>query len=101
VRLPDPGKSDLGDPHARHTTTNIRNLARLIYQYGIPQTVPGLITSDQNQSAYIEDPKFAECCLKEMKCLPYRFLKRVTPYDLSFLTDKSARYYDAIDPLDP
>ena len=32
------------DPHARHTTTNIRNAARLIFRYGIPADRPALIT---------------------------------------------------------
>jgi hypothetical protein len=35
------------DPHARHTTTNIRNAARLIFRYGIPADRPALITTQQ------------------------------------------------------
>ena len=31
-----PQEAILVDPHARHTTTNMRNAARLLYRYAIP-----------------------------------------------------------------
>ncbi len=31
-----PARAIIVEPHARHTTTNFRNAARLVYRYGIP-----------------------------------------------------------------
>jgi uncharacterized SAM-binding protein YcdF (DUF218 family) len=35
ARLGIPAAAILVDPHARHTTTNMRNAARLLYRYGM------------------------------------------------------------------
>jgi len=65
-----PADAILIDPHARHTTTNIRNAARLLYCYGFPFEKTALITTDQGQSASIEAPTFAQCCINERGYLP-------------------------------
>src|SRR5262249_42281975 len=36
TRLGVPANAVIVDPHARHTTTNMRNAARLMYRYGMP-----------------------------------------------------------------
>ena len=77
-----PAAAILIDPHARHTTTNLRNAARLMYRYGIPFDRLALIVTDSYQSAYIEKPDFASRCLTELDYLPYGDLKRVSPFDL-------------------
>src|SRR5262249_4741030 len=41
-----PEDAILVDPHARHTTTNLRNVSRLLYRYHIPADRPVLVTSD-------------------------------------------------------
>ena len=41
-KLHIPANAIIVDPHARHTTTNMRNAARLIYRYGIPLIKPAL-----------------------------------------------------------
>ncbi|EOR93336.1 protein of unknown function DUF218 [Arcticibacter svalbardensis MN12-7] len=56
------------DPHARHTTTNIRNDARLIFRYGIPFDKPGYIVTDKYQADFITN--MAERCEKELKYVP-------------------------------
>lgn len=96
-----PAKAILVDPYARHTTTNIRNVNRLVYEYGIPANKKGLIVTDQNQSSYIADKKFEARCRKELKGIPYKSLKRISIYDLAFIPDSSSLYYNSIDPLDP
>ena len=96
-----PAKAILIEPHARHTSTNVRNANRLIYKYHIPIAKKALIVTDQTQSIYIEDPKFGERCLKEMKCVPFKNMKRISIYDLEYTPDISSLYYDNIDPLDP
>ncbi len=89
------------DPHARHTTTNLRNAARLALRYGLPAGAPLLITTDQGQSAYIGGQEFHDRCLREMGHLPGTLGKRVSPYDLEFTPSERALHADARDPLDP
>ncbi len=89
------------DPHARHTTTNLRNAARLIYRYGVPFDKTALITTDPGQSAYIEAPLFTKRCADELGYQPHRALKRISPFDLEFLPVIDSLQSDPIDPLDP
>lgn len=96
-----PEKAIIIDPHARHTTTNIRNANRLIFAYGISTEKKALIVTDQTQSQTISDPKFTVRCLKEMKCIPYKNLNRISPYDLEYFPDISSLYHYNVDPLDP
>lgn len=96
-----PAASIIIEPHARHTTTNIRNAARLLYRYGFPETKPSLITTDQGQSAYIEAPSFAQRCRSELGYLPYEHLQRISPFDLEFHPRRQSLLVDPIDPLDP
>jgi len=96
-----PAAAILIDPHARHTTTNLRNAARLLYRYGFPEAKPSLITTDQGQSAYIEAPSFAQRCQNELGYLPYEGLQRVSQFDLEFRPRAQSLEADPLDPLDP
>lgn len=96
-----PAEAILIDPHARHTTTNLRNAARQIYRYGIPFDKVALITTDTDQSRYIEDAGFADRCMKELGYKPYRLRARISPFDLEFLPVIDSLQADAMDPLDP
>lgn len=96
-----PENAILIDPHARHTTTNLRNTARLIYRYGIPFDKPGLITTNTYQSDDIESKAFSERCQRVFGYQPYQVLKRLSPFDLEFLPKIESLYADPIDPLDP
>ncbi len=96
-----PAEAILIDPHARHTTTNIRNAARLIFRYGIPVNRPALITTDNGHSASVEAPAFKTRCLAELGYEPYRELKRYSVFDLEFLPNVEALQLDPADPLDP
>ena len=96
-----PAAAILIEPHARHTTTNLRNAARLLYRYGFPDAKPALITTDHGQSAYIEAPAFAQRCQSELGYLPYEGLKRTSPFDLEFRPRPQSLLVDPIDPLDP
>jgi len=89
------------DPHARHTTTNLRNAARLLYRYGIPFDRKALVTSDPSQSQYIEAAGFAKRCTEELGYMPVRLLGRKSAFDLEFLPLADSLQADAIDPLDP
>jgi hypothetical protein len=96
-----PAAAILVDPHARHTTTNLRNAARLIYRYGMPFDKPALITSDQDQSRAIESPEFAARCLRELGYQPGQAGRRISAFDLEFLPAVESLHADATDPLDP
>jgi hypothetical protein len=96
-----PENAILIDPHARHTTTNLRNAARILYRYGFPFERKGLITTDLYQSRYIEAPAFNERCRKEMGHVPHRIVGRISSMDLEFLPQLDALHADFSDLLDP
>lgn len=87
------------EPHARHTTTNMRNCARLIYQYKIPSDRPFLTSTTKSQSYYITN--MAARCEKELHYVPYKIGKRLTDTDQEFYPTKEALQINADEPLDP
>jgi DUF218 domain len=96
-----PEAAILVDPHARHTTTNLRNAARLMFRYGIPTALASLVTTDRYQSAYIEGATFRERCTKELGYQPAAIGTRVSLFDLEFRPAIESLHADASDPLDP
>jgi hypothetical protein len=96
-----PTEAVLIDPHARHTTTNIRNAARQIYRYGIPFEKMSMITTDESQSSNIESAAFEDRCLRELGYKPYKLGRRLTPFDLEFRPTLDSLHADPMDPLDP
>jgi hypothetical protein len=96
-----PAAAILIEPHARHTTTNLRNAARLLWRYGFPWEKTALITTDQGQSAYIEAPTFAQRCLTEIGYVPYQGLQRISQFDLEFRPRAESLQADPLEPLDP
>jgi hypothetical protein len=96
-----PEQAILVDPHARHTTTNLRNAARLMYRYGIPTDRPSLITTDAYQSDYIAGAVFAERCDRELGYRPYTLGERVSRFDLEWRPRVQSLLMDPADPLDP
>lgn len=101
TKLGVPERAILIEPHARHTTTNLRNAARQMYRYSIPFEKMGLITTDPSQSRNIESPEFAARCLREMGNLPYTLGRRISAFDLEFRPRIDALQVEAMDPLDP
>jgi hypothetical protein len=101
TRFGIPENAILVDPHARHTTTNLRNAARLIYRYGIRFDRKALVTTDPAQSEYIEGASFAKRCMDELGYLPYRIGARTSPFDLEFVPTRESLQADPRDPLDP
>lgn len=99
TKLGIPDSAVIVEPHARHTTTNIRNAVRLIYLFNIPATKPMLIVSDSFQSLAIE--KMAARFMNEIGYLPYTGLERKGPSENIILPDLKAWQQDPEDPLDP
>lgn len=96
-----PAEAVIIDPHARHTTTNLRNAARLAFRYGLPAGRPLLVTTDQSQSAYISGKEFSDRCLREMGYQPGVLGQRLSRFDLEFTPSVQSLHADARDPLDP
>jgi DUF218 domain len=101
TRFAIPASAIIVDPHARHTTTNMRNAARLMYRYGFPFEKKALVSTDSSQSAYIEDKQFEKRCLDELGYVPYRLLGRTSAFDLEFVPLVASLQADPMDPLDP
>ncbi|WP_186291122.1 YdcF family protein [Nitrospirillum viridazoti] len=96
-----PADAVLVEPHARHTTTNLRNADRLIYRYGMPMDRKALVVTDLGQSGYITEDRFATRNQEDLGYVPFTGLERVSPFDVAYLPTLSALTLDAGDPLDP
>lgn len=97
-----PEQAILIDPHARHTTTNLRNAARILFRDGLPLDKPVWIVSDIYQSHYIESQGFANRCSRELGYQPFRKLTRLSDNDIEWLPDyRASLVQDPRDPLDP
>lgn len=94
-----PANAIIVEPHARHTTTNIRNAIRLIYRLGIPHNKPILAVTDSAQTEMIMNT--AARCIRELGYVPFKGLKKLNKNDSSFLPKKSAFQNNINDPLDP
>ena len=101
TRFGIPADAILIEPHARHTTTNMRNAARLMYRYGMPFDKKALVTTDLGQSQSIESPAFAKRCMDELGYVPQQILGRTSPFDLEFRPALDSLQADPQDPLDP
>jgi hypothetical protein len=87
------------EPHARHTTTNIRNDVRLIFRYGMPMDKPGLIVTDKFQNNSIAHME--KRCLNELKYVPYKLGRRLSETSLEFYPVITSLQIDADEPMDP
>jgi hypothetical protein len=96
-----PEEAILVDPHARHTTTNMRNAAREIYRYNMPTSKPALVVSDPAQTTYIQSQILADRCRKELGYLPYQIVTRPSDTSLVFLPAIDSLQQNPLDPLDP
>lgn len=91
------------DPHARHTTTNLRNVTRLLLRAGVPVDRPLLVTSDLGQSLYIGywHGMFGPRCEEELGYLPWRSLVPLSTNDACMRPTAVSLHADGRDPLDP
>ena len=87
------------EPHARHTTTNMRNSARLIYKYGIPADKPGIVVTDKSQTDFIMTMDAR--CQKELNYVPYKLAKRNSETEVEYYPVEDAKQIDPDEPLDP
>lgn len=96
-----PADRILIEPHARHTTTNLRNCARLLLAAGFPVDRPALVVSDHRTIQYIGGPELARRNLSEMGVEPGRLAPGPDRFSLRFMPAPIAFHVEAADPLDP
>lgn len=96
-----PETSILVEPHARHTTTNFRNAARLAFRYGIPTDRTALVTSSEDHITSSASDEFRTRNLNELGYFPVEFIKRISPVEAEFKPSVASLFFDANDPLDP
>ncbi|MCW3090027.1 MAG: hypothetical protein JWP81_1096 [Ferruginibacter sp.] len=99
-KLHIPGNAIIIDPHARHTTTNMRNTARLIYRYGIPFDKPGITCTTRGQSTMI-GATLIERCIKELNEAPYKNGNRLSETEIEFYPLVEALQINPAEPMDP
>jgi hypothetical protein len=96
-----PSSAIIVDPHARHTTTNMRNAARLMFRYGIPFDRKALVVSDPYQVGYIESKSFFDRCQRVFGYQPADGYVEKSPYELEFKPALNSLSIDPSDALDP
>jgi DUF218 domain len=96
-----PEKSILIEPYARHTTTNFRNAARLVFRYGIPTDLNAIVTSSEDHIALTAKQGFRVRCSTELGYFPMEFITQVSPVAAEFKPSVASLFFDANDPLDP
>lgn len=95
-----PESAVIMEPHARHTTTNMRNCARLMFRYGMPIDKAGMVCTVKSQSYYITDI-LLERCKKELGYYPYKNGKRLSDTESEFYLNTTSLQIDFDEPLDP
>ena len=94
-----PEEAIIAEPHARHTTTNVRNAARIMISLGIPTA--GIITSGEEHINYVAGEGFQNKCRQEMLTVPFTLGTRLSPREVTFSPLPSAFQVAPLDPLDP
>lgn len=96
-----PAHAVIMEPHARHTTTNIRNTARLLIHYGIPLDKPGIVCSTADQMGSVMSEKFARRCLNELGFVPYHLGKKLSETEAEYYVLPVSLRLNVTEPLDP
>ena len=95
-----PASAVIIDPHARHTTTNMRNTVRMMYRYGMPFDKPGLTCTTRGQSTMI-GVTLIDRCIKELGEAPYKNGKRLSETSIEFYPLIQALHITPAEPMDP
>lgn len=95
-----PESAIIMEPHARHTTTNLRNCVRLMFRYGMPMDKPAITSTVKSQSFYITE-LVNERSKKELGYYPYKNGKRLSDTEAEFYPIVKSLQIDFDEPLDP
>lgn len=94
-----PREAIIIEPHARHTTTNIRNATRLLYKFDMPDTKLGLVVTDSAQTEMIKN--LAPRCIRELGYVPYEKVNVLNDNEVEFVPSMQAFQINLEDVLDP
>lgn len=89
------------EPHARHTTTNLRNAGRIMLRQGFPMDKPSLVTGSKSHIDYVCSDTFQQRFIKELGYLPVSLSKRIEDRLSSFFVNRSCLQIDDDEPMDP
>lgn len=95
-----PASAIIIEPHARHTTTNLRNANRLLFRFKIPFDKPVLIVTDAAQNGYING-SMKDKVIKELGYTPFSTIKKLSATETEYLPSDNSRQVNTFDPLDP
>lgn len=99
-RLHIPGNAIIIEPHARHTTTNMRNTVRIMFRNGVPFNKPGITCTTRGQSTMISNT-LIERCMKELHEVPYKNGDRLSETEVEFYPLIEALQINPLEPIDP
>ncbi|MEJ5147638.1 MULTISPECIES: YdcF family protein [Sphingobacterium] len=94
-----PEEAILIDPHARHTTTNLRNTSRILLTYGFPQDKFAIVNSSVPHIDAVQN--MADRCMRELGYIPYELGKRISDVIVEFKPRIESLTIDPDEPLDP
>lgn len=89
------------EPYARHTTTNLRNAARLLAALHAPAGQAALVVSSPSHIDTLASPRFEERNRDELGYQPGRVGTRVSAYAINFVPAPESLRVDPADPRDP
>jgi hypothetical protein len=93
-----PEDAILIDPVARHTTTNMRNAARLLLRVGAPEDKRSLVTG---QVSSIVSGPLKERQMRDQGYIPFQLGDRIDFNTVEFMPLPVSFHRDASDPMDP
>lgn len=96
-----PAEAIIMEPHARHTTTNIRNSCRIVFRQNIPRDKPVLGVTSKSHIDYIIADRFKKACRRDFGYLPFTKLKRLSDTSVVFYPSQRSLQINAVTPLDP
>ncbi|WP_205511602.1 YdcF family protein [Longitalea arenae] len=95
-----PAAAVIIEPHARHTTTNLRNTSRIVFHFKMPADKPVLIVTDPGQNTYINGAMHNKV-IKELGYTPYSAIKKVRANETEYIPSENSCQINSLEPLDP
>lgn len=97
-----PESAIIMEPHARHTTTNFRNAARIMLTQGFPKEKYALVTSSKSHIDYVEKAEqLPQRCIRELGYEPYKIGKRISERVIEFMPQAASVTINPLEPIDP
>jgi hypothetical protein len=96
-----PATAVIAEPHARHTTTNIRNANRIMYRNGFPMDKKVLCTSGKAHITYVTSIFFERVCDRDLRYHPLKNISRIDDISAAYDPAPESLHEDPLDPLDP